>query len=820
MQPIQETTPLRVGDVLYHPTLGFSTVHRVEGGGVRVRWEEGGRLHPESVGRPTLTRGHRLCPEGGFFSRSVHGPSALRQLLRDDPREALHLLLRDVNHPLRRRDVEEWLVRRDLLEAREFAGWWTRVVEGLPSDAALRLRGEWVSLTAQGLEADGHPPVQVLQDLSSGIMASCDTLARASARANAPTRQEILGLVGVEERPAFLAALLDLGDGEGMELALSTPGWEDARLDPASIGRLVARLARVSAPDALPEAASAWRDHALTRVLLRQDPRAAVEVMVAWCRNPAGQEALASFLGSLPPEGVGAVLRALAPLLRGRADLAPTLLTWLERAGSLVPDLPELPEGAHVPTVACADRRPLQSLSPLPLPAWSPIALEVCTLLAGLHARGRCLGLAMERLTWCSEDGLQADPPDGAPLPDTAPEAAIAADLQGVALLLLDLLAGPLRGRDRFTTGSLLAVLNGLPHDLPPAVLGVLSSALAGPAPGPGGASPETRPPHGLELWRRLEVALAVERVRTRAPRMPDVRLQVGCDTHVGRLKMLAGIPNQDAVLPAPGHGVSFLAVCDGISQCTVGSGDLASGLAVRALGAEWERYRDRLVRAEPDRVRDFLDDALEEANRAICGAILQLSRGVLTATASMGTTAIVAVVVGNEVFLASLGDSRAYLVGDWGTALLTADQNLDLLRFQGLQRGESPSFEGTGKGLVGFLGHFSPEGRPQLLQPDHRRFTLLPGERLVLCSDGVTDYVASDEGAVRVVLGRACRRSQPQDACVSLVEQANRGGGGDNVSVLVACLSGEAGRPGPTWSTDPSPPEEGMVGLLEGLSG
>jgi len=266
-------------------------------------------------------------------------------------------------------------------------------------------------------------------------------------------------------------------------------------------------------------------------------------------------------------------------------------------------------------------------------------------------------------------------------------------------------------------------------------------------------------------------------------------------------MKMLAGIPNQDAVLPAVGPGVSFLAVCDGISQCTVGSGDLASGLAVRMMANLWDRQRDRVARGGAETARAFLDDALDGANRAVCAAVVQLTGGVLLPGTSMGTTAVVAVINGNHAEIASLGDSRVYLVGDWGVALLTADQNLDLQRFQAATRGDPIPWSGPGKGLLGFVGHFGGDGHPELLPVAHRSVRMLPGERLVLCSDGITDYVASDEGGVQAALGRIVRRVPAQDAASSLVDAANQGGGGDNASVIVACTCVETpGRAEAGW--------------------
>jgi protein phosphatase len=64
---------------------------------------------------------------------------------------------------------------------------------------------------------------------------------------------------------------------------------------------------------------------------------------------------------------------------------------------------------------------------------------------------------------------------------------------------------------------------------------------------------------------------------------------------------------------------------------------------------------------------------------------------------------------------------------------------------------------------------------------------SLLPGESLVICSDGITDYVAHGEATVAAIIGSVVRSLSAQDAATQLVEMANRGGGGDNATVIVA---------------------------------
>ena len=156
------------------------------------------------------------------------------------------------------------------------------------------------------------------------------------------------------------------------------------------------------------------------------------------------------------------------------------------------------------------------------------------------------------------------------------------------------------------------------------------------------------------------------------------------------------------------------------------------------------------------------------------------------------------------SVLLTALGDSRAYLVGRFGTAILTYDQNLQGERFRDAVAGRPARFTDGGSPLVGYVGHFTPDGDPSPAPTFTRELTLLPGEWLILCSDGLSDYGGPEEAAVAHLLQETVRKShgpslaaQSMDICRELVDAANRGGGGDNVTVLALTLSSEYGTTG-----------------------
>jgi len=299
--------------------------------------------------------------------------------------------------------------------------------------------------------------------------------------------------------------------------------------------------------------------------------------------------------------------------------------------------------------------------------------------------------------------------------------------------------------------------------------------------------SPTMRPTDASGWTVAWQTALASEDARHRAIFEPRTRFRVGYDTHVGRMKILYTQTNQDALYVSTKGSLALMAVCDGISTANTGSGDLAAGITAQVIASAWEQWLPRLAQQRPEDAREFLDRTLRMANQAVCEASLRLAGGRLEGRVPMGTTSVVAVAQGNRVSIAWLGDSRAYLVGPYGASALTADANQAAERMVDCHHGVAPSFDATGFALVRYIGHFDELGRAEPLPALHTSLTVLPGERLVLCSDGITDYIAENPARAASVLGANANAGDPDECARGLVDLANRGGGGDNATCIVA---------------------------------
>ena len=398
-------------------------------------------------------------------------------------------------------------------------------------------------------------------------------------------------------------------------------------------------------------------------------------------------------------------------------------------------------------------------------------AMELCGLLAREHARGEGAGLARTNLVL--EDGQLHILP-GQPTTRTA-------DVYQAGLILLERAMGrPLP--KLLSPEQLMPWLAELTAPISPSALPLLEKMLS--------PQVDTRPPSAVRLFPEWAAAAATEDLR-RVAHPGRQRFHIGADTHIGRVKMRGQQANQDFMAVEAEGDQTLVVVCDGISTSDAGTGDRASRIATDVLTDAWHRRPKRLSR-DLGAARDFLNEALSEANTRVCEAALQEAGGNLRHRIPMGTTLVMALVHGPVVDLAWLGDSRAYWVGATGAACLTADHNV-LLDWLDRRRERNERNAHMGKTLTRYIGHFD-DRTPALLPVQHRRLQLLAGESLVLLTDGVSDFGAPTHRGFADLLTRTLAAyPDPGAAATRLIQAANDGGGGDNATAVVMRLSSSA---------------------------
>jgi PPM family protein phosphatase len=266
-----------------------------------------------------------------------------------------------------------------------------------------------------------------------------------------------------------------------------------------------------------------------------------------------------------------------------------------------------------------------------------------------------------------------------------------------------------------------------------------------------------------------------------------EVTVHVFGRTDVGRTRehnedafVVADLSTNNATLQpevrthaAGGKGTLFM-VADGMGGAA--AGEIASDMAVKIVLGElqttWiakpEKSAEAFVRA--------LKTATKTANEQInaYAANHPEYRG-------MGTTATIAGLLGDTLYLAQVGDSRAYLVRDGKARQITKDQSLMQKLIEAGELTEEEAEHSERRNII--LQALGPEPtiKIDLTQQQVRR-----GDTLVLCSDGLSGQVTKDDIA-DVVL----RETDLTAACKALIDLANANGGPDNITVIIARFEG-----------------------------
>jgi serine/threonine protein phosphatase PrpC len=223
----------------------------------------------------------------------------------------------------------------------------------------------------------------------------------------------------------------------------------------------------------------------------------------------------------------------------------------------------------------------------------------------------------------------------------------------------------------------------------------------------------------------------------------------------------------------------TLLVVADGMGG--QGGGDVASRVAVNTVSSYLLNVMPWATASAANDQRGSLPGVREQLSSAlVAGDTTVKTAGANSGTPHMGTTLTMALVLGTTLYVAHVGDTRLYLLRAGKLQRLTTDHTM-------AQRVEAESHEPLGPGsqlhhiLWNALG-----ANDELPQPELAKVPLDAGDRLLLCSDGLTKHLRDDE--IASVLGEG---SPAAVRCKTLVERANAAGGSDNVTVVIGNVRG-----------------------------
>ncbi|WP_405432153.1 PP2C family protein-serine/threonine phosphatase [Micromonospora sp. NBC_00617] len=208
-------------------------------------------------------------------------------------------------------------------------------------------------------------------------------------------------------------------------------------------------------------------------------------------------------------------------------------------------------------------------------------------------------------------------------------------------------------------------------------------------------------------------------------------------------------------------QGQWLYVVADGLGGHV--SGDVASSTVIAAVQAY-----DRLV--DPEDLADFLGRAIREASEALRRKVREDPK-----LAGMGTTFVALLCSGSHAVVANVGDSRAYLIrrhGSHDNALIQISEDHT---YKHLIAG-ADAVPNLPEKLARFL-----DGRDDGRSADLTPLQLQPGDRVLLCSDGLSSYVPHEH--IRAALDS---QGEPGEISDRLVTLAIDQGGHDNITVIV----------------------------------
>ena len=230
--------------------------------------------------------------------------------------------------------------------------------------------------------------------------------------------------------------------------------------------------------------------------------------------------------------------------------------------------------------------------------------------------------------------------------------------------------------------------------------------------------------------------------------------------------------------------------VADGMGGAA--AGEVASRMAISTLV--------NIFLDIPDWIMKLDDAGAEELMRRAVGYYRQVDRALAQRVEAepeldgMGTTMTVAYSVGRDLFVAHAGDSRAYLYRNGRLEQITRDHtHVQMMVDAGAISHEEAGTHRLRHVLTNVLG-----GSAELTDVDIERIGLAAHDRLLLCTDGLTEVVGHDE--IADILGRM---KSPEVACRSLVDLALERGGPDNVTVVTARFAADPGHTDPGESGD-----------------
>ncbi len=211
--------------------------------------------------------------------------------------------------------------------------------------------------------------------------------------------------------------------------------------------------------------------------------------------------------------------------------------------------------------------------------------------------------------------------------------------------------------------------------------------------------------------------------------------------------------------------GAQLAIVADGVGGQN--GGDVAATMAVSHIGNQWQQSTINTV----ETAKQWLIEQVNNEN----DTIVKTAQRYRTLN-GMATTLVIAVILANQLIIANIGDSRAYVIRQRQMRQLTVDHNLanELLQEGAITEDEAVTH--PGRHLITRQLGVTDDSKPDLFT-----INLYPDDYVLMTTDGMPKHV-SDENILQTVLSA----NDIADAVTKLITSTNNAGGSDNVTVLI----------------------------------
>lgn len=197
-------------------------------------------------------------------------------------------------------------------------------------------------------------------------------------------------------------------------------------------------------------------------------------------------------------------------------------------------------------------------------------------------------------------------------------------------------------------------------------------------------------------------------------------------------------------------------------------AGDVASQMAVSIVKKEWQASNEI---SSPEKMKEWLTNKLTEVNTAIYELAKEKKE-----YAGMGTTIVIACGAEDFMTIAHVGDSRCYMHNENGFKQMTEDHSLvnELVKTGQISK-EDARFHPRKNVVLKALG------TEEQVSADVQSFSFEKGDKLLLCSDGLTDKISNEELSSFIQLD-----NDLTEMAQNLIDLANDRGGEDNISLII----------------------------------